>query len=807
MLIRLLNVALSILLAYALQEGRNSQSVDIDGYEQFTNQSLFWAPYRSNCYFGIRPRYVNDHPFMFGLMWMDSTHLEAMNKLRHLVDQNDKLDKYGWEVYDPRIGGKQTILDLDNNVNLTIYYFKSRDGANWGARIRGEPIDSQKLSTTSLVLYMNQNGGRENSHLVRSEPDSYGSENIKLRGLAPEMGEYHISINDLSGLYYSKGAPLHPDLDSSKTAHMSLTVPDDQVWIARDILQTLVGESIQTITSSSNKIDPVSFPSVFTIRNMHDFPPGNFHFIQKTFDLDKPFEFDIIFNNKASKQQIKSSSEFSAMIEWGLNEINNRFDNKFHIQHPEHKKFAQETLSNLMGGIGYFYGTQLVDRTTEFDDEQFEKIELSHPEEEGPLQLFSCVPSRAFFPRGFYWDEGFHLLQVMEYDFDLAFEIMQSWFELIEEDSGWVARELILGNEARSKVPEEFRVQNPNIANPPTLLLAFSEMLSRALAEQDDHNSQGEELNTFPFSTEELERQPDLLIVRAKKIFPKLLKHYDWFTNSQRGMVEEYVDYVDEKVHPMEAFRWIGRTFTHCLPSGMDDYPRAQPPDVAELHVDTLAWVGVMTRSMRKIAAVLSLKEEEEKFAAIEKNVIENLDILHWNPDDNCYCDITIDDESEDVREFVCHQGYISLLPFALKLMTPDSPKLKYLVDLMSDSDKLFTGFGLASLSKQDEYFETGEVYWRGPVWININYLCLDALVYYFQENECTDMETLGKARSLYSSLRENIISNMYRVWAHDGFVYENYNHRTGNGTGVRHFTGWSALVVNIIGRLPEQLY
>ena len=95
------------------------------------------------------------------------------------------------------------------------------------------------------------------------------------------------------------------------------------------------------------------------------------------------------------------------------------------------------------------------------------------------------VPSRAFFPRGFYWDEGFHLLQLMDYDADVAFEILQSWFNLIDED-GWIPREVILGDEARSKVPEEFQVQNPNIANPPTLLLAFSEFLNKAKTLQEE---------------------------------------------------------------------------------------------------------------------------------------------------------------------------------------------------------------------------------------------------------------------------------------------------------------------------------
>lgn len=59
---------------------------------------------------------------------------------------------------------------------------------------------------------------------------------------------------------------------------------------------------------------------------------------------------------------------------------------------------AKAALSNLLGGIGYFYGASLIqlpDRTV--------------PSQEAGL--FSAVPSRSFFPRGFLWDEGFHQVQ------------------------------------------------------------------------------------------------------------------------------------------------------------------------------------------------------------------------------------------------------------------------------------------------------------------------------------------------------------------------------------------------------------
>jgi mannosyl-oligosaccharide glucosidase len=95
----------------------------------------------------------------------------------------------------------------------------------------------------------------------------------------------------------------------------------------------------------------------------------------------------------------------------------------------EYSKFSKAMLSNLIGGVGFFHGDDLVDRSASpaydeenegFWEETAEARAAAQPVLEGPKDLFTCVPSRPFFPRGFLWDEGFHLMPVMEYDSDLA---------------------------------------------------------------------------------------------------------------------------------------------------------------------------------------------------------------------------------------------------------------------------------------------------------------------------------------------------------------------------------------------------
>lgn len=91
-----------------------------------------------------------------------------------------------------------------------------------------------------------------------------------------------------------------------------------------------------------------------------------------------------------------------------------------------------------MGGIGYWYGSSLVDVGNGT------RIEL------WKAPLLSAVPSRSFFPRGFLWDEGFHHLLIRRWDPAKSRRILAHWLDLMT-DSGWIPREQILGQEARSR--------------------------------------------------------------------------------------------------------------------------------------------------------------------------------------------------------------------------------------------------------------------------------------------------------------------------------------------------------------------
>ena len=205
----------------------------------------------------------------------------------------------------------------------------------------------------------------------------------------------------------------------------------------------------------------------------------------------------------------------------------------------------------------------------------------------------------------------------------------------------------------------------------------------------------------------------------------------------------------------------------------------------------------------------------------------ELLDSLHWSKDLNAYADwgshspktilkrvVRSDDFSQHHHHvekervvlippkhgFVNVFGYVSLFPMLLQILSPNSDKLVTTVEQLKDPNLLWTPFGLRSLAANAPFYnarntEHDPPYWRGPVWININFLALKSLKYYSEQNGIAS--AVSKER--YNALRANIIDNIMRQYYRTGYIWEQYNDANGDGKGCRPFTGWSSLVVLIM--------
>lgn len=151
-------------------------------------------------------------------------------------------------------------------------------------------------------------------------------------------------------------------------------------------------------------------------------------------------------------------------------------------------------------------------------------------------------------------------------------------------------------------------------------------------------------------------------------IYVPLRRHYEWFRRTQRGQIKQYGRKARSRT---EAYRWRGRSETHVLTSGMDDYPRAAA-HAGELHLDLISWMGFFSRTMKEIAEFIGEEDDAETFAENEKAIIRNIDgthkasttlsqrsrfsltDLHWSEKDQMYCDLGIDQEGRSSQAVCC---------------------------------------------------------------------------------------------------------------------------------------------------------
>jgi mannosyl-oligosaccharide glucosidase len=180
---------------------------------------------------------------------------------------------------------------------------------------------------------------------------------------------------------------------------------------------------------------------------------------------------------------------------------------------------------------------------------------------------------------------------------------------------------------------------------------------------------------------------------------------------------------------------------------------------------------------------------------------------LHWNQSIRWYSDYAgIPGINETRNEFSDHIGYVSLFPFLFGLVDIESEEIETLFKYIQDSKFLWTNYGLRSLSASDPLAGTKENYWRGPIWMNINYLTLRAL----KQNIVRDVpssnskaeENRQKAKKIYTDLRNALITNLKTNFARFRTIHEQYSPFDGKGERAYPFTGWSSLIVLIMGEL-----
>lgn len=695
------------------------------------------------------------------------------------------MDQYGWLQHDGRTFGIQEIKDYPFTLETSFVKFpNNKNGGDWTARISVQNAQVNSTEPISLVWYAaldEKTIGSLTTTSAKSKTQTTG-----IRGETSGLGEFSLSLDAV------KGSIKHQ-------SHLSTVAPSIQY------LRQVLTSHLYLATDKATKTKMIALPGEILRNNKGEVLEPNFVAIMIT--AQAPFVLDISYrslHNLTPKdvrtlRQPASGDVYSDVLTTKRNEFDARFERTFRLKEkgygPNEIKFAQAAMSNMVGGIGYFYGSSRV-----------QSVYTKDPVPYWRAPLYTAVPSRSFFPRGFLWDEGFHGLLISTWDVDIELDIISHWFDLMNVE-GWIPREQILGAEALAKVPEEFVTQRNTNANPPTFFLTLKYILGK-YSHQLATNGR---LNTL------------------ERIYPRLQSWIAWYNTTQRGELPG-------------TYRWRGReTYKDnelnpkTLTSGLDDYPRASHPTDEERHVDLRCWIAFATGVMADIAHLLG--HDDSKYLETHYYLSDNmlLNELHLSPYTETYSDYGLHTDAVAIKtvrtvqsspqQQYQHQrnqppaekvrvalkpaeyrfvdstfGYVNLFPFLLEILTPDSFYLDRILKNIRDPEILWTKYGLRSLSKQSPMYNKRNTdddppYWRGQIWININYLALKALHHYGSQPGPYSED----AKSIYLELRQNIVNNIMSQYNRSGYIWEQYNDRTGEGSGCKPFNGWTALVVLIM--------
>ena len=438
--------------------------------------------------------------------------------------EDDSSIVFGWNRHDGTTFGSQQITDLKHRVELESSFIKYPNPTDGGSWVAR--IQGRQTDTSRPLLLAP----------VFSSQDGY------------------LEAEKIDNGYRIKG--------QTKTGKFTVTVYGDYTAVSRN-----VKDEWNFHFSPTGKAKKANQIHLFTE-------------VTGSFSIEVVFESEGDFGKNVAERGCTYSNSLAVRKD--------QFERRFLEKMGSSEEMPMYAMSNLIGGMGYWYGTGLIDdgRTM------------------AAQELFSAVPSRSKFPRGFLWDEGFHQLVVARWDPHLSQDVILSWLSQMTE-SGWIPREQIRGDEPRSRVPGEFVAQNPKFANPPTLLIQIQN-----------------------FALEQQTSPSEARTVFLNLVWPRLRKWYSWFRETQSGNVTN-------------TFKWIGKKGYHLLTCGLDDYPRSKCNGEGEKHLDLLSWMILMSDTMHNIADVIgdsnSASELQRDGVALREALREH----HFDDSRNIYADVS----------------------------------------------------------------------------------------------------------------------------------------------------------------------
>ena len=195
-----------------------------------------------------------------------------------------------------------------------------------------------------------------------------------------------------------------------------------------------------------------------------------------------------------------------------------------------------------------------------------------------------------------------------------------------------------------------------------------------------------------------------------KEAFENNKKFLIWCQNNRRASEKEL--YTWETTNDVNC---------RCDECGMDNSPRFDTKDPL-FAIDFSCFMANDVKFMKKMADELGLAEESVFFQNWFDAIAEAINTQLWSEEDKFYFDYNI-----PKQELHKVWSVASFLPIFAGICSEEQAKA--LVAHLQDPESFATPFPIPSISKKDVTF--GSDMWRGPVWINYNYMLAQGLEAY----------------------------------------------------------------------------
>jgi len=197
-------------------------------------------------------------------------------------------------------------------------------------------------------------------------------------------------------------------------------------------------------------------------------------------------------------------------------------------------------------------------------------------------------------------------------------------------------------------------------------------------------------------------------IARLQKVFPILEKYFHWIDRFCRGKYEASDLY-----------------YTTPIGSGMMNLPRGDIESGG--WTDLSAQMALFADQLKQIATILDLPEKHQYYSRKYAEISHAIRSKMWVPDSSFFYDVTNEGKTTRIRTIA---GFWPLLAGI-----PDRTEAINLIEHLKDSSDFGLIHRFPSVSARESDYDPRGFFWRGGVWGITNYMIIQGLLRYGQED------------------------------------------------------------------------